>query len=448
MQVLNLVIKKSSFFLFLIFTFLILYHSPEFFNKIQPDSSSYINPSPFRQILYHYLYVTLKKINLDIIFFQIFLMSLSIVCLFSFLKKNKKVNIYLLILFYSFITLNFYYTSFTKTILSEAIFFSLIIFAFILMFHLQNKFCLLFFGLVSGIIVAFKPVGIIFIIIFLIFSLLFTKSYKKLMQIIFLISLPIILENYMFYSKYTERKTIFSYSVMGKLFFLSGKNTFNIENYPKEYHELLTITKNKFYPIHDYIRTIDNLLLRFELLSDYEVVAQYQVINSSILRDISLDKEQIINDTNYLFLQIIKNNFLDYVKLSFSHYIGNWSIGNKSIFLDTTENDIPNIKELINSSGPMNIPNNELLLLAQIFFLVLFLILTLYSLLVFILKILRFKEVKYDDVLLVTLIQVYLLAVSFTNISTPRYLMAIYPFLLISCINFYSLTKKLINKSD
>ena len=266
------------------------------------------------------------------------------------------------------------------------------------------------------------------------------------MQIIFLISLPIILENFMFYSKYTERKTIFSYSVMGKLFFLSGKNTFNIENYPQEYHELLTITKNKFNPIHDYIKTIDNLLLRFELLSDYEVVAQYQVINSSILRDVSLDKEQIINDTNYLFLQIIKNNFLDYIKLSLSHYIGNWSIGNKSIFLDTTKNDIPNIKELINSSGPMNIPNNKLLLLAQIFFLVLFLILTLYSLLVFILKILRFKEVKYDDLLLVILIQVYLLAVSFTNISTPRYLMAIYPFLLITCINFYSLTKKLINK--
>ena len=137
---------------------------------------------------------------------------------------------------------------------------------------------------------------------------------------------------------------------------------------------------------------------------------------------------------------------MDYIKLSLSHYIGNWSIGNKSIFLDTTKNDIPNIKELINSSGPMNIPNNKLLLLAQIFFLVLFLILTLYSLLVFILKILRFKEVKYDDLLLVILIQVYLLAVSFTNISTPRYLMAIYPFLLITCINFYSLTKTLINK--
>ena len=31
------------------------------------------------------------------------------------------------------------------------------------------------------------------------------------------------------------------------------------------------------------IQTIDNLLLRFELLSDYEVVAQYQVINSVYL---------------------------------------------------------------------------------------------------------------------------------------------------------------------
>ena len=344
--------------------------------------------------------------------------------------------------------MNFYYTSFAKTILTESIFFSLINFAFILIFNLQNKFNLIAFGLISGIIVAIKPVGMVFVIIFLVFSFLFTKSYKKIIQIIFLISLPFILENIIFYSKHDERKNIFSYSVIGKLFLLSGKNTFYIENYPSEYRELLTITKNKFYPIHNYIKKIDNILLRFELLSDYEVVAQYQIINSNLLKDINLEKEKIINDSNFLFIQIMKNNFYDYLKLSLSHYIGNWSIGNKSIFLGNSQNEIPNIKELVNSSGPMNIPNNKLLIIAQVYFLGLFLVLMVYSFLILILGLFRFKEVQYDDILLVILIHAYLFAISFTNISTPRYLMAIYPFLLISCIKFYCLTKKFTDKRN
>ena len=144
----------------------------------------------------------------------------------------------------------------------------------------------------------------------------------------------------------------------------------------------------------------------------------------------------------------MKNNFYDYLKLSLSHYIGNWSIGNKSIFLGNSQNEIPNIKELVNSSGPMNIPNNKLLIIAQVYFLGLFLVLMVYSFLILILGLFRFKEVQYDDILLVILIHAYLFAISFTNISTPRYLMAIYPFLLISCIKFYCLTKKFTDKRN
>ena len=96
----------------------------------------------------------------------------------------------------------------------------------------------------------------------------------------------------------------------------------------------------------------------------------------------------------------------------------------------------------------MNIPNNKLLIIAQVYFLGLFLVLMVYSFLILILGLFRFKEVQYDDILLVILIHAYLFAISFTNISTPRYLMAIYPFLLISCIKFYCLTKKFTDKRN
>ena len=188
-------------------------------------------------------------------------------------------------------------------------------------------------------------------------------------------------------------------------------------------------------------------MLRFELLSDYEAVAQYRVLKYDA-QNLDLDHKEILRDKNYLFYQIIKNNFWDYLKLSLSHYIGNWSIGNKNNFLEKEKKSIPNISELINSSGPMNLPNKKLIMLAQIFFIALFIALVIHSLLVFKMAILRSEDLKREDLLLILLIQIYLLAVSFSNISTPRYLMAIYPFLLIICTNFFSLIKKMINENN
>ena len=282
-------------------TFLIVHYSPQLLDRVQPDSSSYLNPSPFRQILYNLLYVSLQKINIDIIFFQEFLMSLSIVCLFYFLKK-KKISKVLLVLFYLLLTLNFYYTSFSKTILTESIFFSLINFAFILLFNLQNKYILLTFGLICGMIVSLKPVGIVFIFIFFVFSFFFTRSYKKLIQILILAILPLILENIVFYNKFDERKNIVSFSVVGKLFLLSGKDSFDVRQYPEKYHKLLNLTKKKFEPIHSYLEKIDNVLLRFELLSDYEAVAQYRILKYDV-KNLDLDHKEILRDKNHLFIK-------------------------------------------------------------------------------------------------------------------------------------------------
>ena len=198
-----------------------------------------------------------KKINIDIIFFQEFLMSLSIVCLFYFLKK-KKISKVLLVLFYLLLTLNFYYTSFSKTILTESIFFSLINFAFILLFNLQNKYILLTFSLICGMIVSLKPVGIVFTFIFFVFSFFFTRSYKKLIQILILAILPLILENIVFYNKFDERKNIVSFSVVGKLFLLSGKDSFDVRQYPKKYHKLLNLTKKNSNP---YILILKKLIM-------------------------------------------------------------------------------------------------------------------------------------------------------------------------------------------
>ena len=78
----------------------------------------------------------------------------------------------------------------------------------------------------------------------------------------------------------------------------------------------------------------------------------------------------------------MKNNFREYFSLSIGHYIGNWSIGSKVRFLHntSTKEEIPMYDKLLKTSGKMNIPDLKLIIVAQIFFLILFLTLTLKTL--------------------------------------------------------------------
>ena len=119
--------------------------------------------------------------------------------------------------------------------------------------------------------------------------------------------------------------------------------------------------------------------MKAELLSDYEVIAQYQVFNLESIKELQFDKNIILKNTNNIFLQIIKNNFNDYLKLSFFHYLGNWSIGSKVRFLNNYDGKVPLYRELVKSSGPINLSNQILLGFAQILFILFLFILTLHT---------------------------------------------------------------------
>ena len=64
--------------------------------------------------------------------------------------------------------------------------------------------------------------------ILLILSIVKLKSFKKVLVIILFSLIPIMIENYLFFSKYEQRNSVFTNSVSGKLFLLSGKNSFEI----------------------------------------------------------------------------------------------------------------------------------------------------------------------------------------------------------------------------
>ena len=435
----NIVYKVPLFLI----TFFVIEYSPSMLNEIQPDSEDYLNLHQKRQSTYYLIIQALDLLNIDLIFFQKFFLSISIIGLFFLI--NKKTNIFLSLLAYFLIVSNIYYTSFSKTILTEVFLFSFINLAVVFLFNLKNKSQLIFFSLCCGMIASLKPIGIPVALILMIFAFFKIDKLKKILLIIVIFLVPNIIENIFFYNHFNKRETVFKDVVAGKLFFMSGKDSFKIDKYEDNLYKLLNVSRNEFKPIHKYLDNIDDIFLRAELQSDYEVIAQFQTFNFESIREVNFEKKNISDNPSKIFTQILTNNFYDYIILSFYNYLGNWSIGSKVRLLKDNIEKIPKYEELNKSSGPMNIPNLQLIKLAQYFFFFLLFILTFYSLFLF-LSIFR-KRLTLESYFLIFLIQSYLVLVSLINVSTPRYLMPVYPliiFIFVECINLS--IKKIIEK--
>ena len=160
--------------------------SPQLLTVIQPDSSSYMNPSQNRQSLYYLLITLLNKVGINIILFQKILLSLSIVSITMFI--GRKTSLLLGLISYSLIILNTYYISYSKTILPESILFSLLNLAIVYLFKEKGN-GLVIFALICGVMASLKPIGIfISLILFIIFFIKNKKTHKIFIFLIFFLS--------------------------------------------------------------------------------------------------------------------------------------------------------------------------------------------------------------------------------------------------------------------
>ena len=432
-------LETCFFLIFLTFiVFLVITVSPQLLSKIQPDSNDYIINNGTRKSLYALIHILFEKFEFDLITAQKVILSFSITFLYYALRQNK-INILLSLVYVIAVVSNIYYTSYSKTILTESLFFSFINFGAgtILLYLKNNKIIFFLSGVLFGAIIAIKSVGpaIAFPFLFISFYLLMKKKdIKSFLIVLCGALLMIIIESSYFYSKNSYRDSVFPAVILGKVFIISGSDNFNIDNFPEYSKEILKESSETFKEVNEFLNEITNPILRADLAADYEVIAQYQFLRSIKNSDDLVKKFQ--NDTNNLLLIAIRNNFLDYLKISFTHYLGMWSTGAKFIFLDNNVTQIPLKSELNNASGPMDLPNLKVLIVAQIFFLLLLLALTILSIIILMNIFIKKKEVNLFLTFFVFLIQTYIFSVSFTNIATIRYLMPVYPLIIISVIIF------------
>ena len=427
------------FFVFFLIAHIWLLNSPSFFGTLEPDSFSYINGDAVRTSIYTNLISFFYNEDLKyiyLIYFQIFFLTSSLIfLLITFRIKGYSFKeiffIYLLLL------LNIYYISFSKTVLTEAIFFSLINFAtslLILEKRLIKSYLLsTIFGLIIGGIYAIKSVGLVIFFFFFLAFFFFSIKFKKIKQtfvcLIFSSFFPI-LEHKIYFEQYDSRSNVFDKSIIGKIFILSGSEKFKLDNYDNNQIDFISIFKNDSTLINYYISNLKNPFLIANLRADYEVVGQYQYekkINEFKHRS---EIENFDHFQKELGFNMILRNPIEFIKISLWHYFGLWMPGGKHLFVKNYES-LPFTSKLTNSTGNIISLKKIFLIVAIGFFSLLFLFFTLFSIRSIFLIFKRDWK-KFDVFNILCLIcQTYLVIVSITNLATPRYLMPFYPLVVI-----------------
>ena len=411
--------------------FFVISEMPSIMDEVQPDSSSYMNFQPYRKSLYPMLLDLSNLLDINILIIQKFIFSFSVVYLF-FKTLEFKVNPLLCLLLLLLLIFNIYYISYTKIILPESLFFSSIILFLAAILKKDNFYKFILIGLMLGLIFNLKNIGPVFSILALL-MIFITGVIKIDIKKICLIFIPIIfltfLENFFFYQKHQNRSSVFYNAVIGKLFILSGKESFDINSYPEKLKDLLVSSKSFYSKTHEFLNEIKNPVLKADYAADYEVHAQYLFVERFEAKDEL--KIYLRNNSIPIFFNLLINNPLDYLVLTLNHYVGLWSTGMR--YLYPIPKSIPYVEDLSKVSGFVKFDNKKLLLLGQVFFLVLFI----FSLLILFVTSLNCKKKNFLFSLSV-IIHVYLISVSFINVSTIRYLMPIYPLLLFSIILFFN----------
>ena len=230
-----------------------------------------------------------KLITLQIVILSISFSFISFAMLQTTIKKS------LIILLQVFLIFNFFYTSFSKVILTESLFFSsinLILGCLIFFFVKRQNYLLFIASLLSGFLVSLRPEGIVLGLTFLII-ILFLKNQKNYFSSFVLIFLIFPLsENIIYFKKFEERKTVFNQSILGKFFTLSGTQNFNINDYSELSDDFLIQTVKQSQELHSFLQKIKNPYLKSNLISDFEVFGQYELKKILDIDDIQFNENK------------------------------------------------------------------------------------------------------------------------------------------------------------
>lgn len=442
----SLLNPKNEYVIFLInfiFIFIFINISPSIYgDSIEDfDSQNYITFSQNRLSIYPFIVSLFGINNLKIlIIFQTILFSLSLayLCLKFTEKTNRKWGGF----FQLSILINFVYLSYCGVVLTECLFFSSINLIVALLLDLEKNFYrnTLIISMLSGLLISLRPEGIVLALIFFIITFL-SKNQKLNFFFLNLMILSIfpIFEKVIYFQKYDERKSVFDNVIIGKIYMLSSSKNFKFTDFPELDYSFLNDMQKSSSEIKFFVDSIKNPYLKSNLITDYEAISQY-----GLPKILGYDLEKFQNHVKNLnfksYLRILKNYPLEYLRLTFHHYVSMSTPGG-TIFLfkkvsNTLNVNIPLSDSFKTLSGNMNLEilNEKLVIITYLtlVFMCFYFFLTIFALV----KVFE-KNKNQIFYFLIIASQIHLFSVSFFNIGSIRYVMPVYPIITITSISFF-----------
>ncbi|MEW6451041.1 MAG: hypothetical protein AB1490_10350 [Pseudomonadota bacterium] len=308
---------------------------PRYFPLIEPDSEGYIAFFNNRTAVYPLVLRLLTWTGLDLIqitYIQLLGFAAALMFLLASLLRASVPPV-LVVLFVVALGLNGYFSGFAFTIMSETLFFAVgvIAIAFWLDYFRSGKAGYLAgLSLCVGLLIGIRPIGWAFVP-FVLISVWLQSAHRSISPAILAIALilpsaaAIVGERIAHRVVHERRESILPYALIGKAAMLVRQDTVFGGPHADQLNQLGGRLAVEFAPVPDFLAGVP-FLARPIVTAAYEGVGQFLALPQEIA-EIS-KASNVPEDTlrTELGKQSIFANLPDYARLTLTHYFGQWSI--------------------------------------------------------------------------------------------------------------------------
>jgi hypothetical protein len=430
---------------------------PPYFPLLEADSASYLNFASHRTAIYPIFLRGMTQLGLSIeqiVYVQTFLFSLALMTLLAALLRAGVSRI--LVLFVTIaLAVNGYFSSFHHTIMSESVFYTVMaptVAFWIDYLRTGRAVFLVIVGLGVGLLIGIRPAGIVLVPMLLVSVWL--KWRKRDVSAPFLAAalvLPLTMgplaERLLHRAEHGDgRASVVTASMLGKAAMLVREDTVFVGPNHEVLNKLGKQLTATYLPVHEFLAGLPSLAAYPVVTAGYEATAQFSVFGRDL--EAAASQSGVSDDVLAYELgkQSILANFPSYLRLSMLNYVGQWSI---------MALKVPPIAEAVNTyvASYPKVPLDGVLgdvilrptasarayvvypafLAAGIVTIVASL-----ALVVFMVRPELGDEARGQYLMLAAFFaatcQSYTLLMSFINVPTPRYLMAVYPQLVLVAV--------------
>lgn len=309
---------------------------PPYTRLIDPDSTGYIDFDPIRSALYPAFLYLCRAIGLDwvqITWVQLGIFGLALAYLLSALLRAGFPRL-LLVLFVIGLAGNVLFSSFHRSILTESIYFSVSAVAvglWIDYFRSGRLSFLIFAGLALGLLIGFRPAGLGLLPMHALAAWLKRPRNMPVWMIVLAVVLPVAIgagsERLLYRAVHgaTSQSTAHNLAMGIAAMLIRPDMTFT-----GPHAAALTVLGAQLYekyePVHRYLDAAPSLPVRAQLSAAYEGEAQFQAFDHRINEIAKREGASVPVLVTELGKQIVQQNISGYVKLVLVNQFGQWSV--------------------------------------------------------------------------------------------------------------------------